>query len=68
MKIPTQRYRSPLARIQPNPKPDVEDVKRNGWRQQHILVISPDDARLDRIEREIVRHIGERLYGGGRHA
>ncbi|KCB28603.1 hypothetical protein [Bordetella hinzii] len=44
---------------------DLEAVKRRGWRDQHILVVSPDDDRLDWMERELVRQIGERLYGAG---
>ena len=63
MKIPTPRYRSPLARLQPDPRPDPEDIKRDGWRAQRILVVSPDDQRLDWVERELLRPIGERLYG-----
>ncbi len=62
MKIPHHPYRSPLGRLQPSPV-DAEDVKREGWREQHILVISETDERLDFIEREIVRRLGERLYG-----
>jgi hypothetical protein len=42
-------------------------MKRNGWRDQHVLVVSEQDDRLDFIEREIVRRIGERLYGGKAH-
>ena len=42
-------------------------MKRNGWRDQHILVVNESDERLDFIEREIVRRIGERLYGGTSH-
>ena len=50
MKIPPARessfrYPSPLGRMQPNPV-DVEATKRQGWREQHILVISHDDERL----------------------
>jgi hypothetical protein len=30
-------------------------------------VVSEQDDRLDFVEREIVRRIGERLYGGKRH-
>jgi hypothetical protein len=30
-------------------------------------VVNETDDRLDFIEREIVRRIGERLYGGKRH-
>ena len=42
---------------------DVEATKRQGWREQHILVISHDDERLDFMERQLIRSIGERLYG-----
>jgi len=69
MKIPPARessfrYPSPLGRMQPNPV-DVEATKRQGWREQHILVISHDDERLDFLERQLIRSIGERLYGQG---
>ncbi|MBU9366218.1 hypothetical protein LWS69_00735 [Bordetella hinzii] len=62
MDIPNSRYRCPLAKLQPKVT-DLEAVKRRGWRDQHILVVSPDDDRLDWTERELVRQIGERLYG-----
>lgn len=62
MDIPNSRYRCPLAKLQPEVT-DLEAVKRRGWRDQHILVVSPDDDRLDWTERELVRQIGERLYG-----
>ena len=63
MKIPTQPYRCPLARLQPNAV-DAEAVKRDGWREQHILVVSVGDSRLDFADRAMIRRIGERLYGG----
>jgi hypothetical protein len=66
MKVPTPQYRCPLGRLQPNTT-DLDAMKRNGWRDQHILVINESDERLDFIEREIVRRIGERLYGGSHH-
>lgn len=66
MKIPAQQYRCPLGRLQPQ-STDLETIKQTGWRDQHILVVSEQDARLDFVEREIVRRIGERLYGGKRH-
>ena len=62
MKIPSARYPSPLGRMQATPM-DVEATKRQGWRDQHILVISHDDERLDFLERQLIRSIGERLYG-----
>lgn len=66
MKIPEPRYRSPLARHLPECT-DLEAVKRDGWRGQHILVVAENDERLDFVEREFIRRIGERLYGGRRH-
>ncbi len=66
MKVPTPQYRCSLGRLQPDTT-DLDAVKRNGWRDQHILVVNASDERLDFVEREIVRRIGERLYGGGRH-
>ena len=63
MKIPTPRYRCPLGRMQPETT-DPEAMKQRGWRDQSILVVNESDDRLDFIEREIVRRIGERLYGG----
>ena len=66
MKVPTPQYRCPLGRLQPDTT-DLDAMKRNGWRDQHILVVNESDVRLDFIEREIVRRIGERLYGGARH-
>ena len=66
MKIPAQQYRCPLGRLQPQTT-DLEAIKQNGWRDQHILVVSEQDERLDFVEQEFVRRIGERLYGGKRH-
>ncbi|WP_062196847.1 hypothetical protein [Caldimonas taiwanensis] len=62
MRIPIRHYRCPLGRLQPEPM-DVEAVKRRGWREQRLLVVSLDDDRLDWMERELIRRIGERLYG-----
>jgi hypothetical protein len=42
---------------------DVEAGKRRGWREQRLLVVCLDDDRLDWTERELIRRIGERLYG-----
>ena len=64
MKITPQRYQCPLGRLQPQVT-DLEAVKRNGWREQHILVVSETDSRLDFIEQAFVKRIGERLFGQG---
>jgi hypothetical protein len=52
---------------------DPDQVKREGWREQGLLAVSLEDARLSWPERELVRQLGEKLYGprpsdgGGRH-
>lgn len=66
MKITQPQYRCPLGSMQAE-EPDLEMVKREGWREQHILVVATNDARLDFVEREIVRRIGRRLYGEDKH-
>lgn len=45
----------------------AEQVKQDGWRDQNILVVSPDDQRLTWPERELIRQIGEKLYGKRDH-
>jgi hypothetical protein len=65
---PNPRYRCPLARLLPEPT-DLEAIKRAGWRDQGIVVVSVSDARLDWVEHELLERIGERRYGrtGGYH-
>jgi hypothetical protein len=43
-----------------------EQVKRDGWRELRVLAVSLEDDRLTWPERELVRQIGERLYGSRR--
>lgn len=62
MKISVPAYRCPLGPMQPEP-PDLEAVKREGWQSQHILVVAEDDWRLDFVDRQFIRRLGERLYG-----
>ena len=45
-------------------RPSPESIKQEGWRAQGVLVIEVDDQRLTWPERELVRQLGERLYGG----
>ncbi len=66
MKVPSYQYRCPLGRLQPM-TPDLDAVKRQGWQTEHILVVSENDERLDWIEKQFVRRLGDRLYGGGHH-
>ena len=42
---------------------DGEQLRRDGWRNG-ILAVSVCDQRLTSLEREAIRVIGERLYGG----
>ncbi|MGE0580498.1 hypothetical protein [Reyranella sp.] len=43
-----------------------EQVKRDGWREQGVLVVEQDDERLSWPERELIRQLGDKLYGAGR--
>ena len=40
-----------------------EEIKREGWREQGVLVVREDDPRLAWPERELVRQLGRKLYG-----
>jgi hypothetical protein len=42
-----------------------EEVKRDGWREQGVLVIAANDDRLSWPERQLIRELGEKLYGSG---
>ena len=42
---------------------DPEIIKQEGWQQQCILVVSPTDNRLTWPERELIKQLGEKLYG-----
>ena len=53
-----------LGRLTPN-RQDAEAIKRDGWRNRKILVVSLEDTRLDFVMRAMVKQIGESLYGRG---
>lgn len=42
---------------------DPDQVKREGWHEQGLFAVMIDDDRLTWPERELVRQLGERLYG-----
>ena len=42
---------------------DPEQVKREGWREHGLLAVAIDDDRLTWLERELIRQLGEKLYG-----
>lgn len=62
MKFPPVRYPSPLGRAQPIAM-DIERTKREGWQNNHLLVIAANDQRLDFLEQQLIESIGNRLYG-----
>lgn len=62
MKISQPRFPSPLGDMLPEPV-DLDAIKRRGWQDQHLLVVSDSDERLNPIERQVIRRIGERLFG-----
>ena len=60
----TQRAKQARRMVGRSPEPsETEAIKRYGWRDQGVLVVSADDHRLTWPERELVRQIGSRLYG-----
>jgi len=40
-----------------------DHVKREGWHEQGVLAVSVEDDRLTWPERELVKQLGEKLYG-----
>ena len=40
-----------------------DQVKREGWHEQGVLAVSVEDERLTWPERELVKQLGEKLYG-----
>jgi len=42
---------------------DPHRVKRDGWREQGVFAVSVDDHRLGWAERELIKQLGEKLYG-----
>lgn len=54
--------RSSLGAIQPLPV-NAEEIKAAAWQDQGILIISRHDVRLGWHEAQMVKHLGERIYG-----
>ena len=42
---------------------DPDQIKRDGWKEQGVLAVAIDDRRLTWPERELIRQLGEKLYG-----
>ena len=43
-------------------KIDIEKVKKDGWKNDGILVVKKDDERLSWDERELIKQIGNKIY------
>ena len=41
----------------------AEPIKASSWRDHRLLVVALDDPRLGWADRELVRTIGDKLYG-----
>ncbi|MBF0590254.1 MAG: hypothetical protein HQL53_14125 [Magnetococcales bacterium] len=54
--------KSPLGRIQGSTI-NAEATKIYGWNRHKILVVAQDDDRLSWEEQEVIRQVGEKLYG-----
>lgn len=50
-----------LGRLQPK-KIDAEKLKREGWKNDKILVVKADDERLSWPEKELIKQIGDKIY------
>lgn len=42
---------------------DYEALKRQGFKDQGIVVVSVNDPRLSWDQREMIKQVGEKLYG-----
>lgn len=60
MTVQSSLSRHVLSETSPD---ELEAIKRDGWREQGILVISPDDPRLNWMQEQVIRQIGQKLYG-----
>lgn len=57
-----QPPRCPLGSIQPV-QMDTEAIKAEAWRNQGILVVSWQDTRLDWCDAQLIKEIGDKIYG-----
>ena len=56
-----RKYQSPLGRIQPQ-QIDTEQLKKDGWKENGILVVNVNDNRLNWPEKETIKQIGTKIY------
>lgn len=41
----------------------ADTIQREGWHELGVLTVAIDDERLSWPEREIIRQLGDKLYG-----
>lgn len=58
--VTRSEYRNPLNLSN---SVDYEAMKKNGWVDQGLLIVSVDDPNIGWVEREMLRNIGNKLYG-----
>ena len=51
----------------PTTADEMDEMRRRAWLQQGVLAVRADDDRLTWDQRELVRQIGRKLYGGREH-
>lgn len=56
-----KEYKSPLSKMMIT-KIDKDDIKKQGYLKNQILVIDLNDNRLNWNERSILEKIGDRFY------
>lgn len=61
MSIPQPPYCT-LGRLQSKGM-NIDWVKGRGWRKEGVFVVNLTDERLSQMERELVKHLGDKLYG-----
>ena len=44
---------------------DAEAIKAAAWNEQGILIVSRHDVRLGWDEAQLVKNLGDRIYGKG---
>lgn len=59
--------RCTLARFIPT-SPDTDQIKKEAWANERILVIQAEDNRLTWIERQVIEAIGNRINGKARNS
>jgi hypothetical protein len=58
--------KSPLGKLIPT-RMDTEKIKSEAWHDNGWLVVHVDDSKLNWMEQQVVKNIGEKLYGKPRN-